>query len=112
MRILADSNIVARAVQAMRAAGYDVVYVGERRTDPGDQALLAEAAAEGRIFVTKDHDVGVLVYRDQQPHFGVLLLVDLGDAKAESKLILAALQSHSDRLTGGALLRATEAGIR
>ena len=71
-----------------------------------------EAAAEGRIFVTKDHDIGVLVHRDRQPHFGVLLLDDLGDAEAESKLILTALQSHGDRLAGGAFLRATGAGIR
>jgi predicted nuclease of predicted toxin-antitoxin system len=112
VRLLADSNIVAQAVRAMRAAGHDAVYVGERSADPGDRALLAEAAAEGRIFLTKDHDVGVLVHRDQQPHFGVLLLDDLGDAGAESRLILAALKSHGDRLAAGAFLRATEAGIR
>ena len=40
MRFLADSNIVAQAVHAMRAAGHDVVYLGERTADPGDQALL------------------------------------------------------------------------
>jgi len=47
VRLLAGSNIVARAVQAMRAAGYDVVYLGERTSDPGDEALLAEAVAQG-----------------------------------------------------------------
>jgi hypothetical protein len=41
------------AVLAMRAAGYDVVYLGERAADPGDRALLAEAVAEGRIILTK-----------------------------------------------------------
>ena len=59
MRFLADSNIVAQAVHAMRAAGHDVVYLGERTADPGDQALLAEAVAEGRVVLTKDHDIGV-----------------------------------------------------
>jgi len=58
VRLLADSNIVARAVLALRDAGHDVVYVGERAADPGDQALLAEAATAGRILVTKDHDIG------------------------------------------------------
>jgi predicted nuclease of predicted toxin-antitoxin system len=70
--ILADSNIVAQAIRAMRTAGYDVVYVGERPADPGDAALLAEAVAEGRVFLTKDHDIGALVYRDSTPHRGVL----------------------------------------
>jgi hypothetical protein len=33
VRFLADSNIAAQAVDAMRAAGH-VVYLGERTTDP------------------------------------------------------------------------------
>ena len=112
MRLLADSNIVAQAVHAMRAAGHDVIYVGERSADPGDQALLAEAVAQGRVILTKDHDIGLLVHRDRQPHCGVLLLDDLGDAAAESSLILATLSSHRDRLVARAFLRAGEAGIR
>jgi predicted nuclease of predicted toxin-antitoxin system len=112
VRLLADSNIVARAVEALRAASHDVVYLGERTADPGDQALLAEAVAEGRIILTKDHDIGVLVHRDRQPHCGVLLLDDLGDAAAESGLILATLSSHRDRLAARAFLRAGEARIR
>lgn len=70
MRLLADFNIVAQAVHAMRAAGHDAVYLGERTADPGDRAPLAEAVAEGRIVVT------VLVHGDLQPHCGVLLLDD------------------------------------
>jgi predicted nuclease of predicted toxin-antitoxin system len=112
VRILADSNIVAQAVHAMRAVGHDVVYVAERAADPGDTALLAEASAEGRAFLTKDHDIGALVHRDSLPHCGVLLMDDLGDAAAESKLILAALSSHRDQLTASAFLRAGAAGIR
>ena len=78
MRFLADTNIVAQAVHDMRAAGHDVICLGERTADPGDRALLAEAVAEGRITLTKDHDIGVLVHRDREPHCGVLLLDDFG----------------------------------
>jgi predicted nuclease of predicted toxin-antitoxin system len=105
VRLLADSNIVAQAVRAMRAAGHDVAYVGERLVDPGDQALLAEAAAARRVFVTKDHDIGVMVHRDLQPHYGVLLIDDLGDATAEANLLLAILELHSDQLEACAFLR-------
>ena len=112
MRLLADSNIVAHAVRVLRAAAHDVVYVGERSVDPGDHALLAEAAADDRVFLTKDHDVGALVHRDQQPHCGVLLIDDLGDAAAEADSILAAIASHHDRLTDGAFVRVGAASIR
>jgi hypothetical protein len=36
VRFLAGPNIVAQAVRALRAAGNDGVYLGERPADPGD----------------------------------------------------------------------------
>jgi len=96
----------------MRDAGHDVAYAGERAADPGDEALLAEAAAKGRIFITKDHDIGTLVHRDRQPHAGVLLLDDLGDVAAETLLILSALSAHRAQLERGEFLRADAAGVR
>jgi len=111
VRFLADSNIVAQALRALRA-GHDVVYVGDRTADPGDHALLAEAVADGRVFLAKDHDIGALVHRDRQPHSSVLPVDDLGDAGAETRMILAAIASHQDRLAAGAFLRATAGGTR
>ena len=112
MRVLADSNIVAQAVRAMRDAGHDVAYAGERAVDPGDQALLDEAAANERVFITKDHDIGALVHRDRRSHCGVLLLDDLGDAVAEASLILFTLSTYRNRLERREFLRATAAGVR
>jgi predicted nuclease of predicted toxin-antitoxin system len=112
LRILADTNVVAQAVRAMRIAGHDVTYAAERPVDPGDELLLTEAVFEGRIFVTKDHDIGALVYRDAKPHCGVLLLDDMGDAAAEKDFVLEALFTHGERLLSGAFLRAGSAGIR
>lgn len=106
MRLFADTNIVAPAVRALREAGHDVTYSAERPTDPGDEALLAEATADGRVFLTKDHDIGALVHRDGQPHAGVLLLDDLGSAAAETELILASLAREGERLVAGVFLRA------
>jgi predicted nuclease of predicted toxin-antitoxin system len=101
VRILADSNIVAQAVRAMRDGGHDVVHAGERATDPGDALLLAEAAAEKRVFITKDHDIGTLVHRDSRSHRGVMLIDDPGDPDAETNLILAALSSEHNRIIRG-----------
>ena len=98
MRILADSNIVAQAVQAMRSAGHDVKYAGERKIDPGDAALLAEAASDRRVFVTKDHHIGVLVHRDRAAHCGVVIVDDLGDARSEAELLLRTLSEQTGLL--------------
>ena len=112
MRFLADTNVTEQAVRALRAAGHDVVHVAERAADPGDAVLLAEAVAEDRIFMTKDHDIGVLVHRDRHAHRGVLLINDLGDPAAETILVLSVLSSHGADLHGRAVLRAGEAGVR
>ncbi|HWD27758.1 MAG TPA: DUF5615 family PIN-like protein [Rhizomicrobium sp.] len=112
MRVLADTNIVALAVRMLRDIGHDVVYVAERESDPGDSALLAEASREGRIFVGKNRDIGALVHRDSQPHSGVLLLDDLGNAVEETQLIVSTFGAHGPQLAAGAFLRAGPAGVR
>lgn len=112
MRLLADTNIVSEAVRALRSAGHDVIYAAEREVDPGDEALLSEAMTDGRILLTKDHDFGALVHRDRRQHAGVLVLDDLGDAGAETEMILATLTDHGERLRLGAFMRATKDGVR
>jgi predicted nuclease of predicted toxin-antitoxin system len=106
VRLFADTNIVAPAVRALREAGHDVLYSAERPADPGDLALLAEATAAGRALITKDHDFGALVHRDGHSHAGVLLLDDLGDAAAETALIVKVLARDAERLLAGEFLRA------
>ncbi len=97
-----------RVLSAWRA----VAYAAERPADSGDAALLAEAVAEARVFVTKDRDIGTLVHRDLLSHCGVLLIDDLGDPAAEIELILAVLASQENRLAQAAFLRAGSAGVR
>jgi predicted nuclease of predicted toxin-antitoxin system len=112
VRLFADTNIVAPAVIALRHDGHDVVYSGERSADPGDAALLAEAHAERRVFITKDHDIGALVFRDGAPHSGVLLIDDLGNVVEETALLRSCLRSRSEDLAAGAFVRADASGAR
>ena len=112
VRVLADTNIVAQAVRALRRDGHDVVHVAERAVDPGDAALLAEAVGQERVFITKDHDIGALVHRNKHAHLGVLLVDDLGNAEAETRLILSVLSSHATDIAERAFLRASEGAVR
>ncbi|MBP6011198.1 MAG: DUF5615 family PIN-like protein [Alphaproteobacteria bacterium] len=112
MKLLADTNVVALAVSTLRSAGHDVQHVAERSVDPGDIAILAEAHAERRILVSKDTDIGTLVFRDGYPHAGVLLIDDLGSASAETTLLVALLSRWSSELTSGSFIRAGQWGSR
>ncbi len=110
MRLFADTNITAPAVRALRKAGHDVIYSAERPADPGDAALLAEAAATGRIFITKDHDIGQLVFAAGAVHSGVLLTDDLGDPADEAALLVTAVEQHAADLAASAFLRLEASG--
>src|SRR5262245_61537145 len=104
MRLLADTNITATAVRALRDAGHDVLHSAERESDPGDSALLAEAFTDRRVFVTKDHDFGALVYGEGAAHAGVVLIDDLGDPSAESAMLTTIFDNNAPELAGGAFL--------
>lgn len=105
IRLFADTNITALAVRRLREAGFDVVYAGERAVDPGDVALLEVAQVSGRVLITKDHDIGALVFRDGKGHAGVLLIDDLGNAEAESGLLLKELADCAGELANRAFVR-------
>ena len=62
MRLLANENIPAASVAALRGAGYAVRSLSE--TSPGitDEAALALARDEGRILLTFDRDYGGLIF--------------------------------------------------
>lgn len=112
MHLIADTNIVALAVQRLRVDGHNVVYVGERHEDPGDGAILSEAHASGRVLLTKDHDLGTLVFRNHAPHAGLLLIDDLGSPDEETNLLLDLLAAWGPQLTAGAFVRAGKWGSK
>jgi predicted nuclease of predicted toxin-antitoxin system len=63
MKLLANENIPASAILALRDDGHDVLWA---RTDlPGaaDRQLLDLAVQESRLLVTFDKDFGELVFR-------------------------------------------------
>jgi len=56
MRFLANENIPRAAIQTLRAAGYDVVSIGEEISGITDQAVLERAHVEQRVILTFDRD--------------------------------------------------------
>jgi len=67
MQFLANENMPRAAIQTLRAAGYDVVSIGEESSGITDQAVLERAHAEQRIILTFDRDYGELVFRYRLP---------------------------------------------
>jgi len=63
MRILANENFPAEAVEALRAHGHDVAWVRTDSPGASDKEVVRRAAAEGRLLITFDKDFGALAFR-------------------------------------------------
>lgn len=95
MRFLADENFPFVAVEELRAAGFDAVWI--RQAAPGitDREVLAMAASENRILLTQDKDFGELAFHEGLPSSSGVMLFRLpgyGPARL-AKTILAAVKA-------------------
>ena len=67
MRLLADENVPAPTVAALRAAGWDVASVLEDHAGMSDEGVVALARRLGRVVVTFDSDIGTRIYHGGDP---------------------------------------------
>jgi predicted nuclease of predicted toxin-antitoxin system len=100
---LVDRCAGATLARWLRDRGHDVQESRERGPDPGDEELLAQALAEGRVLVTLDKDFGALVFTKGKRHSGVVRLPDV-PAAARIALFERLLVAHQEDLAAGAVL--------
>ena len=98
MRLLANENFPADAIEALRKRGHDVAWI---RTDaPGstDHQVLERAQAENRILVTFDKDFGELAFRTKLPSSSgvVLFRISLPSSEHIARVAVQVLESRTD----------------
>jgi predicted nuclease of predicted toxin-antitoxin system len=101
MILLADENVDAPIVAALRVRGHRVNYV--RELDPGidDHAVLSLANAENSLLLTSDKDFGELVFRQRLVHSGVVLYRLAGlSMQRKSRIIADAFAAHGNEMHG------------
>ncbi|MCS6852763.1 MAG: DUF5615 family PIN-like protein [Gemmataceae bacterium] len=67
MKLLANENFPRSAVEALRAAGHDVVWVRTDMAGATDAEVLARARADERVLLSFDKDFGELAFRSGLP---------------------------------------------
>lgn len=98
MRLLANENIPAEAITALRAAGHDVEWVAERMSGATDLVVLDRARTEDRLLITFDKDFGELVFRRGRGASAGLVLfrISCPTPAAVAARVAAALASRDD----------------
>ena len=85
------------------AGGHEVEWVGDWSADPGDEQILAHAAADRRVLVTIDKDFGELAVVHGVPHAGIIRVVGFA-APDQGPACVAALARYGEELQAGALV--------
>jgi predicted nuclease of predicted toxin-antitoxin system len=99
--LVADENIDAGIVVALRAAGHSVIYVRELEPGIDDDRVLRLANERGALLVTSDKDFGELAFRQYLVHAGVILIRLAGLSIARKReVVLTVLRAHGSELSG------------
>ena len=111
MKLLLDRCVWGPATFELAAAGHDAIWVGDWPEDPGDERILAEAHAEGRVLITIDKDFGGLAVVQGLPHAGMIRLYRI-PAEQQAAACLRVLEQHGDDLEAGAIITVQPGRIR
>lgn len=108
MKLLLDSCVSRGIDPVLRAAGHDVISVGDWQDDPGDEQILAFALKEGRTVVTLDKDFREPAVAFGRPHSGIIRLVNF-PLSQHVTVCLGANAQHGVELAAGSIVT-TEPG--
>lgn len=111
MKLLLDTCVWGGTGQALQASDHDVIWAGEWSYDPGDHEILARAHHEGRILITLDKDFGELAIVHDQPHSGIIRLVNWA-ALQQASICLMVLDRYGTELQRGAIVTVEPGRIR
>ena len=112
MRFLVDECTGPAVARWLRDQSHAVFSVYEEARGMADDDILDKAYSEDWILITNDKDFGEKVYREKQPHHGVVFL-HLQDERATSKIdaIQKLLDGYKDQLAD-AFVVVTETQVR
>jgi len=112
MRFLVDESTGPAVAEWLRENGHEVFSVFNEARGKQDGDIIQKAFRDYWILMTNDKDFGEKVYRERQPHRGVILL-RLEDERAFVKIevIRRLLETYADKLSGSFVV-VTETSVR
>ncbi len=98
MRLLANENFPASAVEALRERGHDVAWVRSDAPGSSDATVLERAQSDDRILLTFDKDFGELAFRSGLRASSGIVLFRISAPSPEhvARSAIAALESQSE----------------
>jgi len=112
MRFLVDECTGPAVARWLSGRGEDVFSVYDEARGATDDWIVQKAYEESRILITNDKDFGEKIFRDHQPHCGIIFL-RLENERYPNKIsVLAQLfENHLDRFANNFVV-VTEQKVR
>lgn len=99
MKFIVDENAGPSVAKWLASVGYEVYSVYDKTPGISDEEILAKAHAENFIVVTSDKDFGELVFKNNLPHKGIILMRLVNEsAPNKIKVLHSLLEQMSDKL--------------
>lgn len=102
LRFLLDRHVGNALAEWLTERGHDA-FRASTEPDPGDDVLLARAAAEERVMVTIDKDFGRLIFAEGKKHSGLIRLPDVR-VPERIRLVELILRDNADDLRKKAII--------
>ncbi len=97
MRFLLDQDVYALTADFLQELRHDIVTAAELGLSrAADTVLLARAAQESRIFVTRDKDFGALVYVARLSKGVIYLRITPSTVQTTHEQLIHVLQTHTE----------------
>lgn len=85
MKFLLDENIGKQVAKFLKHLGHSTLRIREINPGIPDYEVLILATSKQSIIITSDKDYGELIFKEMQPHTGVIFL-RLQDQSSENKI--------------------------
>ncbi|MFZ1694033.1 MAG: DUF5615 family PIN-like protein [Flavobacteriales bacterium] len=101
MLIVADEDVDAGIVRALREDGFEVRYIAEASPSMKDPSVLATAIELNALLITQDKGFGRLVRRYGMPSGGVVLVRLIGwSSKSKAESVRAFFKDYGHTMQG------------
>jgi predicted nuclease of predicted toxin-antitoxin system len=102
VEFVADESCSGPVIGALRAAGHDVIAIGEVAKGTPDEKVMERAFGERRVLITEDRDFGELVYARGHSTMGVIFVKFHSRARrAKPAAVVDAVAKLGERLLNG-----------
>jgi predicted nuclease of predicted toxin-antitoxin system len=99
--VIADENIDHSLIEAIRAAGIEVLSIYETSRGIRDEQIIESSRNPPRIILTEDKDFGEWVFAHGIQDISVIFLrYSFAETALLQGILLALLREKSDELTG------------